>query len=164
MFARWGRFVYRFRWATLIASVLLLGLSIVAILTGGALAGNGGFGADLPAGKTAQLINQQIHPQTTQAVSSGSSFTLIFSSTTLSATDPTFQSAIEAAVAPLSSDARVTTVRTPYDVPAGEQTALISRDAHEVKVELKDPPKTAQGYVSELAAKVQPGPLRVVLT
>ena len=49
MFARWGRFVYRFRWATLIASALGLGLSILAIFTGGILADNGGrnmVGAD----------------------------------------------------------------------------------------------------------------------
>jgi len=63
MFARWGHFVYRFRWATLIGSALLLGLSIAAILTGGTLAGNGGFGADLPAGKAAKLIGDEIHPQ-----------------------------------------------------------------------------------------------------
>src|SRR6202140_5875057 len=166
MFARWGRFVYRFRWATLIASVLLLGLSIVAILTGGTLAGNGGFGADLLAGKAAQLINQEIHPQSTQAVSSGSSFDLIFSSTSLAAGDPAFQSALEAAVAPLNSDARVTAVRTPYKVPAIERTALISRDSHKVQVivELKDPSKTAQGYINGLAAEVHPGPLTVVVT
>ena len=30
MFAAWGRFVYRFRWATLVASGLLLGVSIRA--------------------------------------------------------------------------------------------------------------------------------------
>ena len=63
MFARWGRFVYRFRWATLIASALLLGVSIVAIFTGGTLADNGGFGANLPAGKAAKLIKDEIHPQ-----------------------------------------------------------------------------------------------------
>jgi RND superfamily putative drug exporter len=166
MFARWGRFVYRFRWATLITSVLLLGLSIVAILTGGTLTGNGGFGGDLPAGKAAQLINNEIHPQSTQAVSSGSSFDLIFSSTSLAADNPAFQSSLEAAVAPLNSDARVTAVRTPYNVPAIERTALISRDSHKVQVivELKDPSKTAQGYVNEVAAEVRPVPLAVVVT
>ena len=47
MFARWGRFVYRFRWATLVVSAVLLGLSIVAIFTGGTLADNSGFDSDL---------------------------------------------------------------------------------------------------------------------
>jgi putative drug exporter of the RND superfamily len=166
MFARWGRFVYRFRWATLIVSVLLLGLSIVAILTGGPLAGNGGFGSDLPAGKAAQLINQEIHPQNTQAIASGSSFNLIFSSSSLAVNDSAFQSALEAAVAPLSSDARVTAVRTPYKAPEIERPALISKDSHkaQVIVELKDPSKTAQGYMNQLAAEVHPGPLAVVVT
>jgi putative drug exporter of the RND superfamily len=166
MFARWGRFVYRFRWATLIVSVLLLGLSIVAILTGGTLAGNGGFGSDLPAGKAAQLINQEIHPQNTQAITSGSSFNLIFSSSSLAVSDSAFQSALEAAVAPLTTDARVTAVRTPYNVPEIERPALISKDSHkaQVIVELKDVSKTVQGYMNELAAEVHPGPLAVVVT
>jgi uncharacterized membrane protein YdfJ with MMPL/SSD domain len=109
MFARWGRFVYRFRWATLIASALLLGLSIVAIFTGGTLADSGGFGADLPAGKANKLINDEINKQ--PAVAVGSGFTLIFSSSTLTADDPKFQQALQDAVAPLSSDPRVTAVR-----------------------------------------------------
>jgi RND superfamily putative drug exporter len=166
MFARWGRFVYRFRWATLIASVLLLGLSVVAILTGGTLADNGGFGADLPAGKTAKLINQEIRPQTTQPVPSGSSMDLIFSSSSLTANDPAYQSAIEAAVAPLTRDTRVTAVRTPYNVPVVERTAFISKDQHKVQVivDLKDPSKKAQGYFNDVAAKVRPGPLQAVVT
>src|ERR1700682_725092 len=106
MFARWGRFVYRFRWATLIVSALLLGLSIVGIFTGGTLADSGGFGAQLPAGKAAQLIKDEIHPQ--GAAAGGSSFTLIFSSTSLTADDPAFQKAVQDGVAPLSNDARVT--------------------------------------------------------
>jgi RND superfamily putative drug exporter len=166
MFARWGRFVYRFRWAALIASVLLLGLSVVAILTGGTLADNGGFGADLPAGKTAKLINQEIRPQTTQPVPSGSSMDLIFSSSSLTANDPAYQSAIEAAVAPLTRDTRVTAVRTPYNVPVVERTAFISKDQHKVQVivDLKDPSKKAQGYFNDVAAKVRPGPLQAVVT
>ena len=80
MFARWGRFVYRNRWATLIVSALLLGLSIVAIFTGGTLADSGGFGANLPAGKAAKLIADEIHPQGPTVKKGLSSFTLIFSS------------------------------------------------------------------------------------
>src|SRR5258708_21785541 len=53
MFARWGRFVYRFRWATLIASALLLGLSIVAVLTGANLTSSGTLTATDPAFRSA---------------------------------------------------------------------------------------------------------------
>src|SRR4030081_3380785 len=108
MFARWGRFVYRNRWATLIASALLPALSISASSPGGTLADSGGFGASLPAGKAAKLIADEIHPQGTTAKSGLSSFTLIFSSPTLSAGDAAFQKAVEDAVAPLSGDPRVT--------------------------------------------------------
>jgi hypothetical protein len=110
MFARWGRFVYRRRWATLVVSGLLLGLSIVAILSGGPLAGNGGFGANLAAGQAAKLITDEVQ---SQAATPGSGFDVIFSSSSLTATDPAFQSAVEQAVLPLSSDPRVTGVTTP---------------------------------------------------
>src|SRR5467141_2205971 len=165
MFARWGRFVYRFRWATLIASALLLGVSIVAIFTGGTLADNGGFGANLPAGRAAQLIKDEIHPQATTATN-GSSFTLIFSSPSLSANDPTFQKAVEDAVTSLNSDLRVTTVTTPYSVPPAQKAALISKDSHKalVIVDVRDDSRKAQNYINQLVGEVHPGPLSVVAT
>jgi len=165
MFARWGRFVYRFRWPTLIASALLLGVSIVAIFTGGTLADNGGFGANLPAGKAAQLIKDEIHPQGATATN-GSSFTLIFSSASLSANDPAFQKAVEDGVASLNSDLRVTTVTTPYSVPPAQKVALISKDSRKalVIVDVRDDARKAQSYINQLVGEVHPGPLSVVAT
>jgi len=165
MFARWGRFVYRFRWATLIGSALLLGLSIAAILTGGTLAGNGGFGADLAAGKAAKLISDEIHPQGAIATT-GSSFSLIFSSAGQTVDDPAFQQALENAVAPLSSDSRVTGVTTPYTVPSAQRSALISRDQHKalVVVALKDDSLKAQSYINQVVGEVHPGSINVVAT
>ena len=164
MLARWGRFVYRFRWATLIASGMLLGVSVAGVLKGGELAGNGPFGADLEAGRTAKLISQEIEFQHQAAPTSG--MTLIFSSSTLSVTDPAFQTALEDAVAPLSGDSRVTGVRTPYNVPASERATLISRDSHKalVTVEFKDRSLTAQKYVDAVVAELKPGALGVVAT
>ena len=167
MFARWGRFVYRFRWATLIGSALLLGLSIAAILTGGTLAGNGGFGADLPAGKAAKLIGDEIHPQGAGATApAGSSLSLIFSSATQTVDDPAFQQALENAVAPLSSDSRVTAVTTPYSAPPAQRSALISRDRHKalVVVALKDSSVKAQSYINQVVGEVHAGSLNVVAT
>ncbi len=163
VFARWGRFVYRFRWATLVVSALLLALSIVSVLTGGMLAGNGGFGADLAAGQTQKLIDREIHPQ---KAAIGSGFILIFSSPTLKVTDPAFQSAVEQAVAPLVGDVRVTGVNTPYTVPSAAQPSYISRNQHEalVFVNLKDNSITAQGYISAVIAEVHPGALTMVAT
>ena len=166
MFARWGRFVYRNRWATLIASALLLGLSTLAIFTGGTLADTGGFGANLPAGKAAKLIADEVHPQGITAKAGLSSFTLIFSSPTLTADDAAFQKAVEDAVAPLSGDPRVTAVTTPYSAPAAAKPALISKDSHKalVQVSLKDDSQTAQGYINQVVSEVHPGPLSVVAT
>jgi RND superfamily putative drug exporter len=163
MFARWGRFVYRRRWATLVVSGLLLGLSIVGILSGGTLAGNGGFGANLAAGQAAKLITDEIQPQ---QAAPGSGFDVIFSSSSLRATDPAFQSAVEQAMSPLSSDPRVTGVTTPYSVPAIEQSRLISKDSHKalVFINLRDNSVKAQKYIADLAAKIHPGPLQMVVT
>jgi putative drug exporter of the RND superfamily len=163
VFARWGRFVYRFRWATLVVSAVLLGLSIAAIFTGGTLAGNGGFGASLLAGQAEKLITDEIQPQ---KAATGSSFLLIFSSPTLSATDPLFQAALEHSLEPLASDARVTGTKTPYSVPAAAQTSYMSRNQHEalVVVDMKDDSVVAQKYLSSILAKIHPGILNVVAT
>src|SRR6266852_994571 len=158
MFGRWGRFVYRFRWATLVVSGVLLGLSVAGLMTGGTLAGNGGFGATLPAGETAKLISDEIRAQQAPG---GSNVTLIFSSRSLAVTDPAFQSALESAVTPLIVDPRVRDVKTPYTVPAIQQSSLISKDSHQalVFVDLKDDSVKAQVYVNQLVGEVHPGSL-----
>jgi RND superfamily putative drug exporter len=163
MFDRWGRFVYQWRWAVLVLSAALLGLSVAGVLSGGTLAGNGGFGANLPAGQAAKLIAKEIQPT---RVVTGSSFELIFSSDTLTATDPAFKSGVEQALTSLKADARVSGVETPYNVAAIAQANYVSRDSHEalVIVRLRDSSATAQGYISELVDGVHPGALKVVAT
>src|SRR6266576_4332858 len=79
MFEAWGRFVYRRRWYVLVVSAVLLGLSVAGILTGGTLAGNGGFGADLAAGKAAKLVAAEIQPE---QAPTGSGMELVFISKT----------------------------------------------------------------------------------
>jgi RND superfamily putative drug exporter len=163
VFDRWGRFVYRRRWITLVVSAILLGLSGAAILTGGTLASNGGFGANLAAGQAAQVIAKEIQPE---QVATGSSMELIFSSDTLTATDAAFQAAVEQALAPLLKDGRVTGADTPYDVPALAQASYISKDSHKALaiIHLRDGSVEAQTYVSQLIAEVHPGALKVVAT
>ncbi|HYM97790.1 MAG TPA: MMPL family transporter [Candidatus Sulfotelmatobacter sp.] len=163
MFARWGRFVYRFRWATLVTSAVLLTLSVVALLTGAQLAGNGNFGSDLLAGKAANLINKEIQSQQGTV---GSSMSLLFTSSSLSVTDPAYRAALESAVADLGNDPRVTAVRTPYDVPAIQQSGFISRDGHMalVVVEFKDGSQKSQKYFQQVVSEVHPGPLAVMAT
>ena len=142
----------------------MLALSAVGIVTGGTLVGNGGFGATLPAGQAAKLITDETKPATQG--STGSSITLIFSSPTLVATSPDFRSALEAALAPLQSDPRVTSIDTPYTVPPLDEPNLISRDSHEalVVVNLKDKSIDAEKYYVSLLAEVHPSPLHMVAT
>jgi RND superfamily putative drug exporter len=163
MFDRWGRFVYRRRWAMLVVSAVLLGLSVAGILTGATLTGNGGFGTNLAAGQAAKLVAAEIQPQ---AAATGSSIELIFSSGTLAATDPAFQTAVEQAVTALSGDSRVTGVDTPYNVPAAAESSYISNDSHKalVVVHLKDSSVVAEGYLSQVLAEIHPGALSVVAT
>ena len=164
MFARWGRFVYRRRWIMLAVSGALLALSVAGILTGGTLAGNGGFGANLPAGQAAKLVTDETKPLSTGPVGSG--MTLIFSSPTLLATSAEFRSALENALQPLASDQRVTSVTTPYTVPPSDETNLISRDSHAalVVVNLKDKSRVAETYYHSVLDEVHPGGLQMVAT
>src|SRR6185312_2538006 len=165
MFDRWGRFVYRRRWAFLVLSGLGLAVSIFGVLTAGPLEGNGNFGAELPAGKAAKLIQSEIHPQETETPS-GSSITIIFSSTTLLATDASFQSAVETALAALKSDPRVTDVQTPYNIAEIARSSWISKDQHRVQavVSLKDSSSAAQRYLPDLLSQIHPGPLTMLAT
>jgi RND superfamily putative drug exporter len=162
MFDRWGRFVYRRRWAVLIVSGVLLGLSVAGILTGGTLAGNGGFGANLAAGQTAKLVTAEIQPE---AAPTGSTMELIAVSTALSATDPAFQSALQQSIAGVLADPRVAGVDTPYS-PGIAQSSYISKDSHEALaiVHFKDSSVTAQKYVSQVISEIRPSALQVYAT
>src|ERR1700680_3102136 len=164
MFARWGRFVYRFRWLTLAISAVLLGLSAVGIFTGGSLVGNGGFGAQLPSGQAAKLVSDEL--KLNQGSTVGSGMTLIFSSATMLATGPDFKAALERALMPLQSDPRVTKITTPYTVPPADESNLISRDSHQalVVVNLRDRSTTAETYYRDLLSLVRPSPLQMVAT
>ena len=163
MFDRWGRFVYRRRWAVLVVSAVMLGLSVAGILAGGTLAGNGGFGANLAAGQTAKLITAEIQPE---QAPTGSTMELIVVSSTLTATDPAFQSAVEQSIAGLLTDTRVAGIDTPYSAPPGAQSSYISKDAHEalVIVHLKDSSLKAQGYLSQVVSEIRPSVLKVYAT
>src|SRR5260370_148977 len=126
MFARWGRFVYRWRWATLVVSVVLLGGFVYGLMTGGTLSTGNSSSSTFEAGRAARLINDQLSTGTT----GGSNFLLIFSSPDRLATDPVFQTGLENALAPIQHDPRVTGIITPYTGDAAIASAFISKDGH----------------------------------
>ncbi len=161
MFARWGRFVYRFRWAVLVGSGALLGLSLVSVLMGGQLTSGGPLRSNLESQQANQLINQELGSGNT---STTSTFDLIFRSGTLSVSDQGFQDAVTAALQPIQSDSRVVKITTPYSVnnPAAAQ-ALTSRDGHSalVLVEINATGQDAWPVYNDLRARVQSSSLQI---
>jgi RND superfamily putative drug exporter len=159
MFAAWGRFVYRRRWPVLAVSGLLLLVSVVIVAQGGKLQ-SGGFIETSESGRGSRLIEREL-PR-----AGGGTFTLIFSSDTLTATSPEFPAAVDAALAPLRKDPRVATIVTPYDGTAPDPTQLISKDGHAVAIDVaaKDNLVTARDYYPELRALVRSDTLRVQAT
>ncbi len=156
MFAAWGRLVHRFRWPVIALSFLLFAATGYAVSQGGTLK-SGGIIETSESGRALKVMRDEL-PQ-----SSGSSFSLIFSSTTLKVTDGAFRSDLEAAIKDLGSDPRVRSIRTPYDTtpPA---TRLISTDGRRalVVVAVQDDISKAQDYYKEMRAKVRPATLEVI--
>ena len=159
MFAAWGRFVYRRRWPVLAVSGVLLLASIFIVLQGGKLQ-SGGFIETSESGRASRLIEREL-PRAGAAT-----FTLIFTSDTLTATSPEFRAALDTALAPLRKDPRVATIITPFDGTALDPTRVISKDGHAVAVEVaaKDDLATARDYYPELRALVQSDTLRIQAT
>lgn len=157
MFAAWGRFVFRFRWPVLaVSAVLLVASGVVA--SQGAKLSSGGFIETAESGRGSRLIEREL-PR-----ASAASFTLIYSSPKLTATDPAFRTEVERSLRQLKADPRVATIQTPYDVP--DPTSLLSRDGHAaaVNVAAKDELATARDYYKELRALVRSDALDVQAT
>jgi uncharacterized membrane protein YdfJ with MMPL/SSD domain len=158
MFAAWGRFVYRFRWPVLAASILSIATVIFSMQYGGRL-GTGEFSAPegTESGRVEELLDEEV-------AKTPPSFMLIFGNEDEKATDQTFRNGVERALGPLEADKRVTNVRTAYENGAVEG-AMISRDKHHslVVVEIEEGSFTERqdAYV-DLKQKVRPGPFEVV--
>src|SRR6185437_5137638 len=162
MFARWGRFVYRWRWATLIISVILLGVSVYGLMSGGTLGTGNSTSGTLESERANTLINNQLSAGKT----GGSNFLLIFSSTDRLVTDPVFRSELENALAPIQHDSRVTNIISPYTLDASTAHAFISKDGHKalVQVNIKSEGEQARADYTALRAEVHPSGLTVVGT
>ena len=158
MFSAWGHLVYRFRWAFLIVSAALMALSVVVSAGGGDLK-SGGIIQTSESGRAAKLIENEL-PRSTQTA-----FTVLFSSPTLTATDPAYKAAVTKALADVRVDPRVQSVSTAYDAGA-TPAQFISKDQHATVavISVKDDSVTAGKYYSELRAKVTSDVLSVQAT
>ncbi len=158
MFAAWGHFVYRWRWATLGISSALLAVSIAVLAQGGELAGAGIIETS-ESGRAFRLLKDEL-PR-----ASGSSFSLIFASDSLTATDAAFRAALESALDPVKRDPRVASVRTPYDVtpPSADLISSDGKKAFAV-VSVNDNVAAATKYYPELRQNIRSDTLTVTGT
>jgi RND superfamily putative drug exporter len=158
MFAAWGRFVYRFRWLVLVASILSIAAVVYSMQYGGRL-GTGEFAAPegTESGRVDDLLDEEV-------AKTPPSFMLIFGNEGEKATDPAFRDVLERALKPLEDDDRVTNVRTAYE-NGSVDGAMISEDEHHslVVVEMEEGSFTERqdAYV-DLRQEVRPGPFEVV--
>lgn len=158
MFAAWGRLVYRFRWLVLILSFVLLVATGYIVSRGGNLVG-GGIIQTSESGRALAIMREEL-PQ-----ASGSSFSLLFTSDTLSVADPAFQREVEAAIAGIRKDERVRAVTTPYDTTPPSPRLISSNGKRAlVIVAVKDDINVAQSYYEELYATVKTETLKVIGT
>src|SRR5207302_4170422 len=165
MFARWGRFVYRFRWATLVGSGVLLAVTVGGLLMGGTLQQGGPTVTNnIEAFKAGNLINTELYHGKAQVTSN---FSLIFKSNTLTASDPAFKEAVTAALAPIESDPRITSIASPYNATSPQDfQALTSKDGHEAlaNIELKASGKQAWSDYNSLRPMVKSDTLSITGT
>jgi RND superfamily putative drug exporter len=155
---RWGHFVYRRRKAVLAASLAFFALSIVGLLTGGQPINASNY--DVESVRAANLESAQL-PSTT-----GSSFTLILTSSQLTFGEPAFETAVNAAVAPLRRDSRVSALATPFTAPAATALLMVSTDKHSVLVQvgMKIDFSQARAQYGEIRGEVQPSALSITAT
>ena len=160
MFAAWGRFVYRFRWLVLVASILSIVAVVYSMGYGGRL-GTGEFSA--PEGTESGRVDELLDEEVAKAPPG---FMLLFGSEDEKATDPAFRDQVERALEPLREDERVTSVRTAYEDGAPDE-AMISRNGHYslVVVELEEGSfAELQDAYADIRQEVRPGTLKVVAT
>src|SRR5207247_4399412 len=139
VFARWGRFVYRFRWATLATSGVLLALSVVSLMMGGTLQSGGPLTSNLESFQAFRAIHSELGGGNAKVATS--TFDLIFKSDSMSVSDSGYQQAVSPALGPLEHDYRVVSIRSPYNVAPQGATSLTSSDGHDalVLVEIHSP-------------------------
>jgi RND superfamily putative drug exporter len=162
VFAGWGRIVYRYRWATLVGSGVVLAISIVGLAMGGTLTSGGPLTSNLESARAGNLVTSELG-----AVKFTSSFDLIFKSNTLSVSDSAYQSALSDAIAPLQGDARISSLTTPYNAPSPRVAqAFTSKDGHEalVVVELKSSGHQSWKDYADLKATIHSSTLTITGT
>lgn len=158
--ARWGRFVQRRRLLVLLCSLLLL----VPIGFWFAFPGDfRSFDDPIPStesGRASRLIVDQIPGSQTPTM------LVLLSDLGRDWQDDSFQADVEAAVGPISSDPRTTSVLTPYQLPPQQAAGMVSRDGHRILaiVSLAGDSEAVLADYEELRGLIDSDRLDVVVT
>jgi putative drug exporter of the RND superfamily len=154
---RWGRFVYHRRKAVLTVSLACFVLSLIGLLTGGQPINASDYNVESV--QAANLESRQL-PSTT-----GSSFTLILTSASSTYGQPAFESAVNAALAPLHDDRRVSALTTPFTTPA-TASLMVSTNKHSVlaQVGLHVDFSQARAQYGEIRGEVHSSALSITAT
>jgi putative drug exporter of the RND superfamily len=155
LFARWGHFVFRRRWAVLIASGILCILSVVGLVTGGVLANV--LSASAESTLALKLMEQELPTPT------GHTFSLIISSKDLKVDDPVFKAAAEKLLNEVEKDKRVAGVRSPYNTSGIVSPTFVGKSGHAVLalVSLGNDPRVATTAFANLKPTLKAPPLEV---
>ncbi len=165
MFAAWGRFVYRYRWATLVGSGVLLALSIAGLAMGGTLQSGGPLTSNLESAQASRLISSDLSsgggPTTPM-----STFDFIYKSNTLMVSDPAYKDALTASLQPIHLDPRINSLISPYVVSASAAQGLTSKDGHEalVQIQVLGTGQQALNTYTDLRSKVHSSTLTITGT
>ena len=165
MFAAWGRFVYRYRWATLVGSGVLLAFSIAGLAMGGTLQSGGPLTSNLESAQASRLLNSDLSsgggPTTPM-----STFDFIYKSNTLMVGDPAYKDAVTASLQPIHLDPRINSLISPYVVPPSSAQSLTSKDGHEalVLVQVLGTGQQALNTYTDLRSKVHSSTLTITGT
>src|SRR6266446_2737674 len=115
MLASWGRVVHRLRWWLVALSLLPLALWLG--VTPGERLDESVVPPEMESVRAVRILDEELAPRPP-------AFGLIFSSATLSATDPRFVAEVRRALVPLRGDPRVARIRTPWDGPAPDPRSI----------------------------------------
>ncbi|MDI3339616.1 MAG: MMPL family transporter [Sphaerobacter sp.] len=125
MFLRWGYFVARHRIAVILVSLLLLAVMVPLIPSGlDRLSAEGWEDLNSESASVAERLARDFGQ-------GGAVVWIVFSSDTLTATDPAFQAEVQQAIAPLASRPEITSILS-YATTGSD--AFISRDGHKTYV------------------------------
>jgi RND superfamily putative drug exporter len=160
MLESWGRFVHRFRWAVLAASLLFLAISIGGIMAGGNVGAPSTSTKPLESDRAGDLILTQLRHRK-QPIST---FDLLFTSRSTNVADASFKSNVDTALTGLRADRRVASIATPFDAQAAPQ--LVSTDRHTAiaHVTVIGSGQAARRFYQQLRDEVRPTALGVTGT